>query len=143
MSSFLRGEKDSQILPSKKIKDKRHNNAYKDAGGQREIECESLPLNGDITRQIPQPGDLASRRKDQPKNDQDDSNIDQRLTKSGHFCNSLLAFLSARGDQNLFQKRLGWFLELLPFGDTALRPKCSYASSVATRPRGVRFKNPA
>jgi hypothetical protein len=86
MSSFLRGEKDSQILPSKKIKDKRHNNAYKNTGSQREIERESLPLDGDITRQIPQPGDLASRRKDQSKNDQDDSNIDQRLTQFSHLC---------------------------------------------------------
>jgi hypothetical protein len=53
MKGFLRGEKDSQILPSKKIKDKRYNNTYKDAGGQRKIKRESLPLDGDIARQIP------------------------------------------------------------------------------------------
>ena len=30
-----------------------------------------------------------------------------------------------------------------PWGDSgAMRPKCSYAALVATRPRGVRFKKP-
>src|SRR4030095_3748084 len=40
MSGFLRGKKTVKFYRLKKIKDKRHNNAYKDAGGQREIECE-------------------------------------------------------------------------------------------------------
>jgi hypothetical protein len=53
MSRLSKGRKDSQILPSKKIKDKRYNNTYKDTGGQREIERESLSLDGDIARQIP------------------------------------------------------------------------------------------
>src|SRR5262245_32009490 len=91
MSSFLRGEKDSQILPSKKIKDKLRDDDDKDAVGELEIECDSLPLDGDISRHIPQPGHLTGRRKDQSKHDQDDSHIDQRPTQSGHLYNSLLA----------------------------------------------------
>jgi hypothetical protein len=96
MRRLSKGRKNNQILPSKKIKDNRYDNTYKDAGGQREIERESIPLDGDITRQMPQPGDLASRRENQPQNHQDDSNIDQRLTKFGHLCNSLL-FVSLWG----------------------------------------------
>jgi hypothetical protein len=50
MSRLSKESKDSQILPSKEVKDKRYDHTDKNAGGQWEIESKASQLNGDVAR---------------------------------------------------------------------------------------------
>jgi hypothetical protein len=67
--------KSVKSLPSKKIKDKRDDDANKDASGEREIERKALAFDRNIAGQMAQPGQLAGQGKDHSDRDQQNPEV--------------------------------------------------------------------
>jgi hypothetical protein len=73
-----------EILPAKQINDKRYDRADKQAGGQGKVQSEALALNGYITGQAAEPGNLAGERKNHTHDHQQEPDKDENSTHISH-----------------------------------------------------------
>lgn len=79
-----RDQKCEQTLPSKKVQDKGNNGANNQTRGQREIKTVALSLNGYISRQMTQPGDLSRQCENNADAHENDSEQDQSFSNTRH-----------------------------------------------------------
>jgi len=73
-----------QKLPAKQVHDQGQNDADEDAGPQREVKADIPPLETDVPRQLPQPGELGGQQKHRPQDHQDYADHDQQTAQVRH-----------------------------------------------------------
>jgi hypothetical protein len=73
-----------QKLSAQQVHDQGQDNADEDAGPQREVKAEIVPLVTDVPRQPSQSGNLRGQQKDRPHDHQDHADHDQPTAQVNH-----------------------------------------------------------
>jgi hypothetical protein len=72
------------ILPSKKIKDKRNDEAQQQAGSERKIKGEAAAVEIDVAGELAEPGNLRPEGKKESQCDEQDAEKNKRFAESTH-----------------------------------------------------------
>lgn len=79
----LRNRNTSKLLPEK-IQNEGNEDGQQDAGGKGKVEREVVPLDGDVSRQPAEPGNLVGEQQDHPEERHQAAGNDEKLAHAAH-----------------------------------------------------------